>query len=80
MLKLVQIKVECFAGFRADEYPKYIHIDNNKLEICEIRDRWYQITGSPESPAANYFRVETTCGQEFIIKHNLENDEWYRCS
>jgi hypothetical protein len=80
MLKLARIKVECFAGYKADEYPKYFHLDNNRFEIYEIADRWYQPTTTPDSPVANYFKVETTCGQEFILKHNLENDEWFLCS
>ena len=79
MLNMIQIKVECFAGYKADEYPKYIFLENNRFEIYEIKDRWYQTTSSPEGPVSNYFKVATTCGQEFIIKHELENDEWYLC-
>ena len=79
MIKPINIKVECYSGFKADEYPKYFHWDNNKFEIYEITDRWYQVANNPEFPASNYFKVETTCGQQFIIKHELENDEWYLC-
>jgi hypothetical protein len=80
MLKLVHIKVECFAGYKADEYPKYFQLDGNRFEIYEIADRWYQTTSTPENPVSNYFKVETTCGQEFIIKHDLESDEWFLCN
>lgn len=79
MIKQINIKVECYSGFRADEYPKFIQMDNNRLEIYEITDRWYQGSNSPEIPVSNYFKVETTCGQQFIIKHELDNDEWYLC-
>jgi hypothetical protein len=79
MIKQINIKVECYSGFKADEYPKFFQMENNRLEIYEITDRWYQGSNNPEFPVANYFKVETTCGQEFIIKHDLDSDEWYLC-
>ena len=79
MLNLIRIRVESFAGYKADEYPKYFIMDGNRFEIYEIKDRWYQTTVTPEIPASNYFKVFTTCDQEFILKHNLEDDEWYLC-
>lgn len=79
MIKPVNIQVESYSGFMADEYPKYFFWENNRFEIYEIADRWYQGTNNPVSPVSNYFKVETTCGQQFIIKHDLTNDEWYLC-
>lgn len=79
MIKPVNIQVECYSGFKADEYPKYFYWDNNRFEILEITDRWYQGTNNPEFPVSNYFKVDTTCGQQFIIKHDLASDEWYLC-
>ena len=43
MIKQANIQVECYSGFRADEYPKYFSWDNNRFEIYEIADRWYQV-------------------------------------
>ena len=79
MIKQVNIKVEGYSGFKADEYPKYFQMENNRFEIYEITDRWYQGSNTSEFPVSNYFKVETTCGQQFIIKHELDNDEWYLC-
>jgi hypothetical protein len=79
MVNFIHIRVECFAGYKSDEYPKYFYLEGNRFEIYEIRDRWYNHSGTPENPVANYFKVETTCGQEFIIKHDLESDDWYLC-
>ncbi len=79
MIKPVRIKVECYSGLKAELYPKYFHWDNNKFEIYEIADRWYQGNKNPDFPASNYYKVETTLGQEFIIKHELDDDEWYLC-
>jgi hypothetical protein len=79
MMKLINIKVEYYSGFKADEYPKYFYWENNRFEIYAIADRWYQGANNPELPVSNYFKVETTCGQQFIIKHDHESDEWYLC-
>jgi hypothetical protein len=79
MIKQIIIKVDCYSGFKADEYPKYFYWDSIKFEIYEITDRWYQGANNPEYPVSNYFQVQTTCGQQFIIKHDLTGDEWYLC-
>ena len=50
MIKPVRIKVECYSGLKAELYPKYFHWDNNKFEIYEIADRWYQGNKNPDFP------------------------------
>jgi hypothetical protein len=42
-------------------------------------DRWYQGETNPEYPVSNYFKVETTNGEQYIIKHDLESGSWYLC-
>ncbi len=79
MFKLIPIKVECHSGYKADEYPKSFYLDNCKHEIEEITDRWYQGDNNPEYPVSNYFKVVSTNGQQYIIKHNLESDTWHLC-
>lgn len=80
MIRLVPVTVECYSGYKADEYPKSFALDEKKYEIRDIIDRWYQGDLNPEWPASNYFRVETTCGEKFILKHDLESDEWHLCA
>jgi hypothetical protein len=79
MKKLININVECYSGFKAEEYPKYFYLKNNRFEIFEITDRWHQGAYNTDSPVSNYFKVETNSGQQFILKHDLSNDEWYLC-
>jgi hypothetical protein len=75
--QLMPIKVECHSGYKADEYPKCFILDNIKYEIDQITDRWYQGDNNPEFPVSNYFKVGTSVGLLFIIKHDLESDKWY---
>jgi hypothetical protein len=77
MLNFIPIKVECHSGYKADEYPRCFYLGENKFDIIEITDRWYQSDLNPEWPASNYFKAETTSGKQFIIKHDLEKDLWY---
>lgn len=79
MIKLIPIEVECHSGFKADEYPKCFSRNNNRFEISQITDRWYQGDSNPEYPVSNYFKIETTSGEQFIIKHDLESDKWHLC-
>ena len=78
-MKLTRIKVECYSGYKADEYPRLFLWKNKEIEIDEVTDRWYQGEGTSGWPLANYFKVKTGGGEQFILKHELESDEWYLC-
>ena len=78
-MNLIPIQVECHSGYKADEYPKYFTLDNERLEISDITDRWYQCDNDPEWPVSDYFKVITTGGKEYIIKHEHKSDSWYLC-
>jgi len=79
MIRFIPVPVESYSGYKADEYPKAFTIDNKRYEVKEVIDRWYQGDLNPEFPLTNYFRIETTCGNRFILKHDLEDDRWYVC-
>ena len=79
MIELIPIKVECYSGYKADEYPKCFYWNNTKFEIQDITDRWYQSKSTPEWPVSDYFKVVVTVGTQYIIKHDLESDEWQLC-
>ncbi|MGB8491743.1 MAG: hypothetical protein WCE64_11865 [Bacteroidales bacterium] len=79
MPDLIPIRVECHAGYKADEYPKCFYLKDNRYEISEIEDRWYQGDYNPEWPVSNYYKVRTKDEKRFIIKHEIEKDVWYLC-
>lgn len=79
MVELIPIKVECYSGYKADEFPKCFYWNNGRFEIEEITDRWYQGETNPEWPVSNYFKVGTSFGMKYILKHDLESDGWYLC-
>jgi hypothetical protein len=79
MIRLIQIEVKCHSGYKADEYPESFTRGNDRYEIRQVTDRWYQGDTNPEYPVSNYFKVETISGIQYIIKHDLHCDKWYLC-
>lgn len=76
-MKLTPIQVECYAGAKADETPRRFRLEERVVEIGEVLDRWYQVESQPEWPRADYFKVRGVDQSEFLLKHDLESDEWY---
>ena len=76
-MKLISIPVECYAGAKADETPRRFIWQGQTLEVGVVLDRWHQVESKPEWPRADYFKVRTVDDGEFLLKHDLESDEWY---
>ena len=76
-MKLVAIQVECYAGAKADETPRRFTVEGHDVQIAEVLDRWYQVESKPEWPQADYFKVRATNDREYLLKHDLESDEWF---
>ena len=76
-MKLIPIKVECYAGAKADETPRRFLWEAGLVEVDEVLDRWFQVESWPEWPRADYFTVRGADRREYLLKHDLESDEWY---
>jgi hypothetical protein len=76
-MKLTPIQVECYAGARADETPRRFRWEEQTIEVGEVLDRWYQVESKPEWLRADYFKVRAADEREYLLKHDLESDEWF---
>jgi len=76
-MHLIPIRVEYYAGAKADETPRRFTWEERTLEISEVLDRWYQVESKPEWPRADYFKVRASDKREYLLKHDLESDEWF---
>jgi hypothetical protein len=65
----IQIRVECHAGYKADERPLRFELRGRLFEVGEVEDRWY-------SPGATYFRVRAEDGNFYILRHDEGMDVW----
>lgn len=74
---LIPIQVECYAGGKADESPRRFCWETQWLEVIDVEDRWYEAGAHPEWPRADYFRVLASDGHRYLLKHDLEAEEWF---
>jgi hypothetical protein len=64
-----EIRVECYAGYRADERPLRFALRGRAFEVVSVDDRWY-------SPEAIYFRVRASDGNFYVLRHDQRADVW----
>jgi len=65
----MKIRVECYAGYRGDEEPRAVQLDERRFGVVEILDRWLD-------PAHRHFKVLLEDGRKFILRHDTESGEW----
>jgi hypothetical protein len=63
------IRVECYAGHRADVVPVRFFIGQRAIEASEIIDRWLD-------PAHSYFKLRGDDGGIYILRHDQAADVW----
>ena len=64
-----EIRVECYAGHRADERPLRFVLRGREFQVQELDGRWY-------SPDASYFRVLADAGNYYVLRHDEAQDFW----
>jgi hypothetical protein len=64
-----EMRVECYAGHRADQRPVRFTLRGHTFEVIDVEDQWY-------SPEAIYFRVRTGDGDFFVLRHDETQDVW----
>ena len=63
------LHVECYAGYKADQEPTSLVIDDERRVVLGIADRWYD-------PDASYFKVRADDGHRYLLRHDRTEDEW----
>jgi hypothetical protein len=66
---VTKVRVESYAGFKADEKPMRLKLGEQTLEIVEVEDKWY-------SPGETYFRVRVEGGDRYVLRHTEAQDVW----
>jgi hypothetical protein len=66
------LKVECYAGYKADERPLRFTArgaDSRTFEVKEILDRWY-------GAGCSCFKVRADDGGIYVLRHDEQEDLW----
>ena len=65
----MNIKVECYAGYRGEQEPRAFFLGERRLEVQSLLDRWLD-------PAHRYFKVGASDGNTYILRHDEASGEW----
>jgi hypothetical protein len=63
------VRVECYAGYKANERPARVLLDGQMVDVAEVEDRWY-------SPGTTYFRVLLNNGERYVLCRQEAQDAW----
>ena len=64
-----KLKVECYAGYKANERPCAFSLGKKKMQVMEIMDQWY-------GPDHTYFKVLADDANTYILRYGEKDDRW----
>jgi hypothetical protein len=67
---LKEIKVVTYSGYKANERPLRLRIDEKDLEVVQVIDRWYGVDH-------DYFKCLASDGQVYMLKWHRTHDQWF---
>jgi len=65
----LSLRVECYAGYRADERPLAFWLDERRVAVREVVDRWF---GEDHA----YFKVTGDDGLRYLLRRDDGHDRW----
>ena len=65
----MQIRVNCYAGYRGEETPRSIIMADHTIEVLEVQDRWL-------APDHRYFKLLGDDKAIYIIRHDTVSGLW----
>ena len=65
----LQLRVECYAGYRSEETPQRFFIGDRAFEVTEVLDRWL-------APEHRYFKLRADDGSVYILRYDALDDRW----
>ncbi len=74
---MIPIRVECYAGSRADEEPRAVHLEDGRHEVNDLVDRWYQGGRSPVDPVCDYFKLVLRDVGEVVVMRDHRCGAWF---
>ena len=66
---IIEIKVECYAGYRGEETPRAIGFESGKIEVTKVLDRWLD-------PDYRYFKILGDDQGTYIIRNDMNTGVW----
>jgi hypothetical protein len=76
-MQLIPVQVESEVVGETNETPRRFFWEGRWIEVELVDDRWYQGSGNPEWPMADYFKVIGSDLREYLLKRDLEAGDWF---
>jgi hypothetical protein len=67
--ELLEIAVECYAGYRGEQTPRAIVLDDRRVAVAEILDQWL-------AADHRYFKLRADDGHVYIVRQEVESGTW----
>ena len=65
----MDVKVDCYSGYRGEETPRRFELDGRRIEVVEVIDRWF---GTDH----RYFKVRGDDGSVYLLRHDEAAGCW----
>jgi hypothetical protein len=65
-----KIEVAAYSGYKANERPLYFVLEQKKLRVVNVVDRWYGVEH-------DYFKVLADDGKVYLIRWHRLLDLWF---
>lgn len=65
----MDIRVECYAGYRGEQEPRRFHLGQRAVEVTEVLDRWLE-------PDHGYFKVRGDDSGTYILRYDAHSGRW----
>ena len=65
----MELRVECYAGFRGEQEPRQFWLGERRLTVREIVDRWIE-------PGRRWFKARADDGDTYILRHDEGAGAW----
>jgi len=65
----VDVRVEWYAGYRAEETPRRLFIRDRRVEVRDVLERW-------RTPAGRGFRVRGDDGADYVLVQEQVSGVW----
>ncbi|HVI75400.1 MAG TPA: hypothetical protein VM683_10505 [Anaeromyxobacteraceae bacterium] len=65
----MEVKVDCYAGYRDEETPRRLELDGRRVEVVEVIDRWFGLDH-------RYFKVRGDDGGIYLLRLDDPEQRW----
>jgi hypothetical protein len=65
----VAIRVECYAGYRGEQEPLAFWLEERRVAVRAVVDRWF-------APTQRWFKVEADEGNLYVLRKDDTSEDW----